>query len=182
LIVGDKAVLATYGSFYWGGSVADVIQPQEISDLATANLPADAQAVIVIGIESFKQFQATVRPWTEKHPGQFFDPSSGRPLKAEGKREGDVMVFTLEPTGDAGDQLLAVSITFAGVHEDEWASYTWRLNPAPVATPTPVSPGVQIEPLATADSKFLAVMGLVFGSGDHAQALFVVPVPLKSET
>jgi len=61
-----------------------------------------------------------------------------------------VMVFTLEPTGDAGDQLLAVSITFAGVHEDEWASYTWRLYPAPVATPTPVSPGVQIEPLATA--------------------------------
>ena len=150
LIVGDKAVLATYGSFYWGGSHADVIPPQENPDLATANLPADAQAVILIGIESFKQFQATVRLWDEEHPGQFFDPSSGRPLKAEGKREGDVIVFTLEPIGEAGDQLLAVSITFAGVHEGESASYTWRLYPAPVATPTPVSPGVQIEPLATA--------------------------------
>ncbi len=92
--------------------------------------------MVVIGIESFKQFQATVRPWTEEPAGQFFDPSSGRPLKAEGQREGNVMVFTLEPIVDTRDQLLAVSVTFTGVHEDEWASYTWRLNSQPSPTPT----------------------------------------------
>ena len=141
LIVGDEAVLATYGSneIYrcGGGGHGDAVHPREMGDrLATAALPAEAQAVIVVGSEAITKFQATVQPWSELPAGQFFDASSGRPLKAEGKREADVTVYTLEPTGDAGDQLLAVSIRFDvgdAYPGGAGAAYLWRLNP--VGTP-----------------------------------------------
>ena len=135
LIVGDEAILANVGSneIYrcGGGGHADAAPPQEMSDLAIATLPANVQAIIVIGSAAITKFQATVQPWTEEPAGVFFVPESGRELKAEGKSEGDVMVFTLEPTGDAGDQILAVSITFdVGDSYPGSGTYLWRLNPS----------------------------------------------------
>ncbi len=158
LIIGGKTVLATSGSnsLYRCGvlSHGDAVLPQEMGDsLATASLPASEKAVIVIGIESFKQFQATMRPWTEEPARQFLDPSAGRQLQAESKREGNAMVFTLAPAGRADDQLLAISITFPaepGWPSDNSAIYLWRLNPALDIPSTPETPGVRIEPLVTA--------------------------------
>ena len=130
--------------------------PQEMRDLAIATLPANVQAIIVIGLAAITKFQATVQPWTEEPAGQFFVPESGRELKAEGKREGDVMVFTLEPTGDAGDQILAVSFRFdVGDSYPGGGTYLWRLNPASDATP-----------MATADQTATAT----FSQSDVAQA------------
>ena len=137
LIVGDEVVLATSGSFenYRCGEFehADAAPPREMGEfLPTAALLAEARAVIVVGSGAITKFQATVQPWSEL-PEQYFDASSGRPLNAEGKREGNVTVYTLESTGNSGDQLLAVSITFyvvGGYPEGMGASYLWRLNPS----------------------------------------------------
>ena len=135
LIIGNEAILANNGSneIYrcGGGGMKDAVPPQEMRDLAIATLPANVQAIIVIGLAAITKFQATVQPWTEEPAGVFFVPESGRELKAEGKSEGDVMVFTLEPTGDAGDQILAVSITFdVGDSYPGSGTYLWRLNPS----------------------------------------------------
>ena len=146
LIVGDQAVIGTLAA---GGTSRVHGDPAyAIPGLPTASLPADARAVIVVGSESFKSFKATVRPWSEDGRIVPLYDDTARELKAEVQREGNLTVFTLEPTGDASDQLLNVNITFPV--EDGWGFYLWRLNLAPVATPTPVAPGVQVEPLATA--------------------------------
>ena len=62
-----------------------------------------------------------MRLWTE---GAVSVPT--RELKAETKRDGNVTAFTLEPTEEAGDQLLEVSI----IYNQGDAIYLWRLNPA----------------------------------------------------
>jgi len=146
LIVGDKAVIGTLAA---GGTSRGHGDPAyALPDLPAASLPADARAVIVVGSESFKSFKATVRPWSEDGRIVPLYDNAARELKAEVQREGSLTVFTLEPTGDASDQLLNVNITFSV--DDAWGFYLWRLNPAPIAIPTPVSPGVQIEPVVTA--------------------------------
>ncbi|HKZ83513.1 MAG TPA: hypothetical protein VJ793_07630 [Anaerolineae bacterium] len=202
LIVGDKAITGTLAA---GGTSRVHGDPAyALPDLPTAILPADARAVIVVGSQSFKSFKATVRPWSEDGRIVPLLDDTARELKAEVQREGNLTVFTLEPTGDASDQLLNANITFSV--DDAWGFYLWRLNPAPIAIPTPVSPGVQIEPVVTAgmirfhswssDGETLAYWEFtpeeatvsytyppgtlkftVFGSGDHEEALFVAQVP-----
>ena len=139
LIVGDDAILATGGGHetYRCGMVqhADGVSPQEMVDLlATASLPAEAQAVIIVGSTEIMAFQAMLQPST-KEPAESL---SGRQLKVNEKREGDVMIFTLEPTGDPADQILAVTITYDQEGYQAGATYLWRLNP-PLGTfaPTP---------------------------------------------
>ena len=134
LIVGDKAVLASYGSFcystravFGGMSCADAPAPWDLPDLAAATLLAETPAVVVIASTAIEEFHATVRPWTEEPVAV---PVTA--LKAESKREVNVTAFTLEPLGEAGDQLLEVSVTY----NQGGASYFWRLNPAPVPTLT----------------------------------------------
>lgn len=135
LIVGDKAVLASYGSFcYRAGLVfgpiacGDAPAPWGLPDLAATTLPAETPAVVVIAFTAIKEFRATVRPWTE---GPVSVPVTT--LKAESKREGNVTAFTLGPIGDAGDQFLEVFVTY----NQGDASYLWRLNPSLTETPTP---------------------------------------------
>jgi len=134
LIVGDTAVLASYGSScYRAGLVfgptgcGDMPAPWDRPDLAAATLPAETPAVVVIASTAIEEFHATVRPWTEEPVAV---PVTA--LKAESKREVSVTAFTLEPLGEAGDQLLEVSVTY----NQGGASYFWRLNPAPAATAT----------------------------------------------
>lgn len=135
LIVGDKAVLASYGSsclpvLIFGIGCGDMPAPQGRPDLATAVLPAETQAVIVIASTAIKEFHATVQGWTEGPSGS--SPPATRELKAESKRGVNMTVFTLEPLLETGDLLLEVNVTY-------WrggASYFWRLNPAPVPTLT----------------------------------------------
>ena len=128
LIIGDSAVLASYGSFCFRNLLrsgcADAPAAWGRPNLATATLPAETQAVVVVGSGAVAEFQATVRPWIEEPDFGF---SAMRSLRAEATRDGNVMVFTLEPTGEEGDQLLEVSITY-NLQGD--AIYFWRLNPA----------------------------------------------------
>ena len=139
LIVGDDAILATGGGHetYRCGMVqhADGVPPQEMVDLlATASLPAEAQAVIIVGSTEIIAFQVMLQPST-KEPAESL---GGRQLKVEEKREGDVMIFTLEPTGDTADQILAISITYDQEGYEAGATYLWRLNPSPETfAPTP---------------------------------------------
>ena len=137
LIVGDTAVLASYGSScYRAGLVfgptgcGDMPAPWDRPDLAAATLPAETPAVVVIASTAIKEFQATVQPWIE---GPVSVPFTT--LKAESKREVSVTAFTLEPLGEAGDQLLEVSVTY----NQGGASYFWRLNPGPYPTPMPAA-------------------------------------------
>ena len=128
LIVGDQAVLASYGSFclpvlIFGMGCGDYLEPRDRSDLATATLPAETPAVVVIASTAIKEFHATSQPWTER-PGSA--PPTMRELKAEIKRKLNMTVFTLEPLGEAGDLLLEVSVTYYR----GGAGYFWRLNPA----------------------------------------------------
>jgi hypothetical protein len=135
LIVGDQAIPPSLAA---GGTSREHGDPAyAIPNLPTASLPADARAVIVVGSESVKSFKATVRPWSEDGRIVPLDDETARELKAEVQREGNLTVFILEPTGDAGDQLLNVNITFPV--DDSWGFYLWRLNPAPDATPMTTS-------------------------------------------
>ena len=132
LIVGDQAIPASLAA---GGTVRGHFDPAfAIPDIATATLPAEASAVIVVASESFTEFKATVRAWREDGSIVPLLDDTARELNAEIQQQGNLTVFTLEPTGEAGDQLLNVYITFST--ENAWGFYLWRLNPAPVLTPT----------------------------------------------
>jgi len=162
LIAGDKAVIGTLAA---GGTSRGHADPAyALPDLPIASLLADAPAVIVVGSESVKSFKATVRPWSEDGRIVPLYDDTARELKAEVQREENLTVFTLESTGDAGDQLLNVNITFPV--ENAWAFYLWRLNPAQApkltvdqaatATPSPVAttlPSVEIPTSCVAHSE-----------------------------
>ena len=135
LIAGDEAVLATIGSYeyYRCGLLehGDALPPQALGGLlATASLPVRARAEIVVGSTAIIKFQAAIQPWSGL-PESAFDPLSGRKLRAEGRREGDIKVYVLEPI-DVDDQLLAVFITYdvGPGYPGAGANYLWRLNPA----------------------------------------------------
>ena len=135
LIVGDQAIPPSLAA---GGTERGHFDPaQAIPNIATATLPAEASAVIVVASESFTEFKATVRAWREDGSIVPLVDDTARELNAEVQQQGNLTVFTLEPTGDAGDQLLNVYITFPA--ENAWGFYLWRLNPAPAATPTATS-------------------------------------------
>lgn len=138
LIAGGEAVVPTYGSYTISyedetiprsktGEVvmivehADAILPSEDTGVVTATLPPDQRAVIVIGSTAVRTFEASVADWPD-----VYGPSA-RTLPAERQSAGNLTAFTLEPTANAGDLLLTVSIRFDGGD----ATYFWRLNPAP---------------------------------------------------
>ncbi len=123
LIVGDKVVPATYGSFCYRTACVDMVQPQMIPDLATADLPTGEQALIVVGSDSVKEFSASIQNWSTGAPA---DPAAVQNVAGEGKVEGDQTIFTLAPLTDTNDQLLQAFITF---EEGGDASYLWHLNP-----------------------------------------------------
>jgi hypothetical protein len=137
LIVGDTAVLASLGGFQYtidlgGGSVnpatRDAGLPDTSSNVARVTLPPTARAVLVIGAAAIKQVRARVQPWPPDPTG---NSASERELAVIGHREGDAMVYVLEPTGAAADQFLNVSVSFTGgIHEGDYADYYWRLSPA----------------------------------------------------
>jgi len=127
LIVGEEAILASYGSFCmpfltFGIGCGTMLEPWDRLDLAAASLPSQTKAVIVIASTAIKEFHATVQPWTE---GLDSVSSTLYELKTESKRGINKTVFTLEPLDDASDMLLEISVTY----NRGGASYYWRLNP-----------------------------------------------------
>lgn len=123
LIVGDTAFPATYGSFCYRGTCADMVAPQMMRELATASVPGNANLAIRIASMEPVSLEASVRKWTREPT---FDPSGERQFQARGEREGKITVYTLGPIGDEGDQLLTAFVRFAQGGD---ASYLWRLNP-----------------------------------------------------
>ena len=104
----------------------DAPPPPLYPDLATAALAADEQAVVVVGPGLIKEFHATVRPWTDE-PALY--SGAERELKAGAEPAGSATAFVLGPTGEAGDLLLLVSITFPvdfdpNYDQDNSASYS----------------------------------------------------------
>ena len=132
LIVGDKAVLASYGSHctpmsIFGMGCGTMPEPWDRLDLATAVLPAKTQAVIVIASATIKEFHVTVQPWIER-PGSA--TSTLHELKTERKLGVNKTVFTLEQLDDANDLLLGVTATYFTItYYQGGAIYYWRLNP-----------------------------------------------------
>ena len=139
LIVGDKAVLASYGSFcipmfIVGVECGTMPEPWDRPDLANATLPSQTTAVIVIASTAVKEFHATVQPWTESPDSV---PPIIRDLKAESRWGINKTVVTLEPLSKADDLLLELTVSYLTVSFYQGsASYHWRLNPAPVPTLT----------------------------------------------
>ena len=128
LIVGDEAVLATYGSsclpvLIFGIGCGDAPAPQGRLDLATAIIPSETEAVIVIASTAIEEIHVTVQPWTE---GPDSAPPIIRDLKAESGWGINKTVVTLEPLGKADDLLLELTVSFYRGS----ASYHWRLNPS----------------------------------------------------
>jgi len=132
LIVGDQAIppsLAAGGTERVHGD-----PPFAMPDIATVTLLSDENAVIVVASESFTEFKATVRAWREDGAIVPLFDDTARELNAEIQQQGNLTVFTLEPTGDPGDQLLNVYLTFPA--DNAWGFYLWRLNPAQIPTLT----------------------------------------------
>jgi len=128
LVVGDKAVLASYGSscmpfLIFGAGCGTMPEPWDRTDLATATLPSQTTAVIVIASTAIKEFHATIQPWTES-------PDSVAPairdLEAESRWGINKTVLTLEPLDDVSDMLLEITVTY----NRGGAGYVWRLNPS----------------------------------------------------
>ena len=157
LIVGDKAVLASYGSscmpfLIFGMGCGTMPEPWDRTDLANATLPSQTTAVIVIASTAIKEFHATVQSWTERPHSV---PSTLHELKTERKRGINKTVFTLEPLDDASDMLLEITVTYSR----GGAIYYWRLNPdltvaltlTPLPTSSPISESPTQPPAPTPD-------------------------------
>jgi len=137
LIVGNTVVLASLGGFQYtidlgGGNLnqatRDAFPPDASAKVARVRLPPTARAVLVIGAAGIKQVRAAIQPWPPDATG---NSASERELALIGHREGDAMVYVLEPTGAAGEQFLNLSVSFTGgIHEGDYADYYWRLSPA----------------------------------------------------
>ena len=124
LVVGGKAYPATQGSYCYGGACVDMVPPQMMPDLSkVTTVRADAKPVILIRADTIDEFSASTRKWTQE-PN--FDPAGERKLTNESRSDGELLVFTLEPLGNAEDQLLTAFVRF----RQGDASYLWRLNPA----------------------------------------------------
>jgi len=186
LIVGNTAVLASLGGFQYtidlgGGNVnpatRDTGLPDASSKVARETLPPTARAVLVIGAAGIKQVRARVQPWPPDPTG---NSASERELALIGHREGDAMVYVLEPSGAAGDQFLNVSVSFTGgIHEGDYADYHWRLSPAsasetvsdpPPATTVPRSTAAPQPSAAQAPGGILPVPLYYLGGGQEAQS------------
>ena len=175
LVGGGNAVLANYGDYCvsvsfegvlrQNGCRHKVVAPWDQPDLATVSLPAGTPAVIVIGSGGVTEFQAAVSDW-HGDLTPLYPQSTPRELKAEGKRNGNLMVYTLEPIGEAGDQLLGVSITYNQGN----ANYTWRLNPAEVPTLTADQAATATADLAQARAALITYFSLLH-AGRYADAI-----------
>ena len=131
LIVGDQVIPPSLAA--GGTEQGHFDPPAAIPNIATATLPAEVSAVVVVASESFTKFKATVRAWREDGSIVPLFDDTARELNTESQQQGNLAVFTLAPTGEAGDQLLNVHITFP--IGNAWGFYLWRLNPAPGAAP-----------------------------------------------
>jgi len=175
LIVSDTAVLASLGGFQYtidlgGGNVnpatRDAGLPDASSNVARVSLPATARAVLVIRTAGIKQVRATMQPWPPDPTG---NSASERELAVIGHREGDAMVYVLEPSGAATDQFLNVSVSFTGgIHEGDYADYYWRLSPAAAASQATESETVSNPP--PAPDGILPAPLYYLGGGQEAQS------------
>lgn len=139
LIVGTTIVPASYGTFCYAYSeatpptCADYVEPERRDDLVTVTLRSDARPVIVIGMRTpmIKEAQVYVKPWQDPPaPSTSTEPpKSTQTIGLEGKPEGDVTVFTLEPLGTVENQLLTLSAQYTGGGYGS-ASYLWLINPS----------------------------------------------------
>ncbi len=122
LIVGDEAYPATYGSFCFGPQCVDMVPPQMMPELATAELPAGQQAVIRVATGQLREFNVTVASWTTE-PAMGEQETTKVPV--QGDQGDEATVFVLEPLESGGDQLLIATAQFSKGD----AMYIWRLNP-----------------------------------------------------
>ena len=107
----------------------------EGAKLETAAFPA-GQPVSIVTPASVTVIQARL---VDEVP--LFGPTA-RGLKAEGKSEGGVSVFTLEQSGYSQGQFLRVRLEFGGLVSGH-ADYAWQLVPTSgsgLITPTPITP------------------------------------------
>jgi WD40-like Beta Propeller Repeat len=175
LIVGDTAVLASLGGFQYtidlgGGNLnpatRDAGLPDASSNVARVSLPPTARAVLVIGAAGIKQVRARVQPWPPDPTG---NSANERELAVSGHREGEAMVYVLEPSGAAGEQFLNVSVSFTGgIHEGDYADYYWRLSPAAAASQATESETVSNPP--PAPGGILPAALYYLGGGQEAQS------------
>jgi len=103
-------------------------------EFATATFLAD-EKVVIVGTKSITGIQ--VKIVNDAPLG-----SNARSLRAEGKTDGDAVVFTLEPLGYTSNQFLRVSMDFKEGDALGNVTYIWQLIPATASasfSPTPVS-------------------------------------------
>ena len=137
LIIQGKAISGTLQSFHLSNGqefMSDVDALLQAGEFATATFLADEQ-IVIVGTKSITGFQVKIA--NGALPG-----SDTRGLRAEGKTEGDAVVFTLEPSGFTDNQFLRVSVNFTEGEISGNVTYTWQLIPAAGSapfTPTPVS-------------------------------------------
>jgi len=124
LIIRDQAIHGTLQSFHLSnGQVfeSDVDALLQAGELATVTFSANEQ-VVIIGTKSITGIQVKI---VNDAPRGF----DTRSLRADGKAEGDTVVFTLEPFGYTSNQFLRVSMDFKEGDTLGNVTYTWQLIP-----------------------------------------------------
>src|SRR6266498_1917882 len=81
LLIGGKAIAATYGSFCVRGACADMVPPQLRNDLVGVPLPSNAPITVIIQAPSITEFHVRVGAW-HAEPTAPFDPAATRELSA----------------------------------------------------------------------------------------------------
>jgi hypothetical protein len=140
LVVDGRALLGSPGGYgrtldLGGGQInaitADAGPPQENLNLASLQLPAGGQALVVVGgpgLADVADVRGIILPWapaTQSEPlfNELLAPLFDQP------REG-VRTFELPPVAAGGERLLGISLSFAGeLHRNDYATYYWRLTP-----------------------------------------------------
>lgn len=162
LITSGEAIQASYGEFCEGDVCMGKEPPQQMNDVATAEVPAGEGALLVVESDEDLELAAGVVGWEEapdlstgdavftaagvpyfmnaldarrvpKGEGPTVEPASG----AEGDRTREFAVFELASTGNPGDRQLSV---FLGPGDTKPANYHWRLDPGQEGENPPPEP------------------------------------------
>jgi len=151
LISDDKAVPATYGTYSISANVQgtivqghlDAAPPLSKDGLATASLSANEPVTLILGSGTLPLEAVQANVAKELAGTLLYGLADPRPLnRVEARHEGNLTVLTFEPIGNEDDQILQVVVTVENNEASPFtgeATYFWRLNPAPDATPTATS-------------------------------------------
>jgi hypothetical protein len=132
LLVGQRTIEASLGSFCWGGVCEDMASDETVPHIARASVSSSSPLAVVIGSLRVRSIEARVHPWTD--PQARVQPHALK-LKLVRTRVGSRTAVTLAPVRERGTLVLDLFVSFAPMVRSQNphvvggdATYEWRLS------------------------------------------------------